>query len=101
MSSSQGASGYIGGSIAAHLIEHRHAVRGLVRGAEKVEALARLGVEPVHGDLEDLALLEREAASADAWLNAASSDHRASIAALDRCARRHRQGPASTPAAPA
>ncbi len=77
-----GASGYIGGSIAVHLLGHGHAVRGLVRSADKAEALGRLGIEPVLGDLDDLALLQREAASAGAVVSAASSDHRTSVAAL-------------------
>jgi nucleoside-diphosphate-sugar epimerase len=77
-----GASGYIGGSIAADLLEHGHAVRGLVRDAGKAEALARLGIEPVLGDLGDPALLAGEAGAADAVVSAASSDHRASLVAL-------------------
>jgi nucleoside-diphosphate-sugar epimerase len=77
-----GASGYIGGSIAARLLEQGHAVRGLVRDAGKAEALARLGIAPVLGDLDDRALLAREAARADAVVNAASSDHRVSADAL-------------------
>jgi nucleoside-diphosphate-sugar epimerase len=76
-----GASGCIGGSIAADLLEHGHAVRVLVRDAGKAEALARLGIEPVSGDLDDPALLAREAARADGVLSAASSDHRASLVA--------------------
>jgi len=77
-----GATGYIGGSIAAHLLKHGHAVRGLVRDARKAEALAALGIAPVLGDLDDAALLAREAAEADAVVNAASSDHPASLDAL-------------------
>ena len=73
-----GASGYIGGSIAAHLLEHGHAVRG----ADNAGALGRLGIAPVLGDLDDAALLAREATGADAVVNAASSDHRASLVAL-------------------
>lgn len=77
-----GASGYIGGSVAVHLREHGHAVRGLVRDGRKAEALAALGIAPVIGDLDDTALLQAEAAKAEAVINAASSDHRASIDAL-------------------
>lgn len=77
-----GASGYIGGSIAVALLAHGHSVRGLVRCAEKAQALARLGLEPVVGGLDDAALLAREAERCDAVLSAASSDHRPSIDTL-------------------
>jgi nucleoside-diphosphate-sugar epimerase len=77
-----GASGYIGGSIAHHLVEHGHAVRGLVRGAAKAAGLEQLGITPVLGELDDGVLLAQEAARAEAVVSAASSDHRASLEAL-------------------
>ena len=57
-------------------------MRGLVRDAAKAEQLAKMGVEPVRGDLDDASLLTREARAADATLNVASSDHRPSADAL-------------------
>lgn len=63
-----GAAGFIGGSVAAHLIA--------------AAQLAVRGVVPVQGTLDDAALLTREAAQADGVINAASSDHRAAVAAL-------------------
>jgi nucleoside-diphosphate-sugar epimerase len=77
-----GAAGYIGGSFAHVLLGARHAIRGLVRNPEKLERLATLGVTPVLGDLDDHDLLLHEAKQADAVINAASSDHRASVETL-------------------
>ncbi|HZZ09182.1 MAG TPA: NAD-dependent epimerase/dehydratase family protein [Paraburkholderia sp.] len=77
-----GASGFIGGSIAAHLARAGHAVRGLIRNPEQATELQRLGIEPVIGTLDDSALLIREAQAADAVINAASSDHDGAVKAL-------------------
>ena len=74
-----GAAGYIGGSIAEHLRGDGHTVRGLVRRDTQAEDLAARGITPVLGDLDNHALLMREARSADAVINAASSDHRAAV----------------------
>jgi len=77
-----GASGFIGGSIAAHLARAGHAVRGLIRNPEHSAELQRLGIEPVIGTLDDRALLIAEAKAADAVINAASSDHEGAVKAL-------------------
>ncbi|NVH71499.1 NAD-dependent epimerase/dehydratase family protein [Paraburkholderia sp. JPY432] len=77
-----GASGFIGGSIAAHLARAGHQVRGLIRKPEHSAELQRLGVEPVIGTLDDRALLIAEAQAADAVINAASSDHEGAVRAL-------------------
>ena len=77
-----GASGYIGGAVALRLLAAGHRVAGLVRGEDKAAALARLGIAPVVGDLDDADLLMREARRADAVVNAASSDHRGAVEAL-------------------
>lgn len=77
-----GAAGYIGGSVAVRLVRAGHAVRGLVRGPEKAEAVRRFGIEPVLGTLDDGALLAAEAGRADAVVNAASSDHRGAVEAF-------------------
>lgn len=76
-----GATGFIGGTIAAKLHEAGHQIRGLVRG-DKAEALAARGITPVPGTLDDAALLTEEARKADAVINAASSDHRPALEAL-------------------
>jgi uncharacterized protein YbjT (DUF2867 family) len=44
-----GATGYIGGSVAARLIAEGRDVRGLVRSEEKARLLAETGVTPVLG----------------------------------------------------
>ena len=77
-----GASGYIGGSVADKLVRNGVKVRGLVRDRAKAELLSARGVEPVLGDLDDDALLIREALQADAVINVANSDHAASARAL-------------------
>lgn len=77
-----GATGYIGGSLAARLLGKGHVVRGLVRTQEKAHQLLELGIEPILGDLDDAALLKRAAGEADAVINAADSDHRGAITAL-------------------
>ena len=48
-----GASGYIGGSVAAALLEAGHSVRGLVRSGERAAQVRALGIEPVLGSLAD------------------------------------------------
>ena len=77
-----GASGFIGGSIAAHLARAGHTVRGLIRNPDHSAELQRLGIEPVIGTLDDRALLIAEAQAADAVINAASSDHEGAVKAL-------------------
>lgn len=77
-----GANGYIGGAVAAAFIAGGHRVRGLVRDRAKADAVAAHGVEAVIGSLEDAALLRAEARTADAVVNAASSDHRGAVEAL-------------------
>jgi nucleoside-diphosphate-sugar epimerase len=75
-----GAAGYIGGTVATRLMEAGHRVRGLVRAPQKATELAQTGIEPVLGDLDDVALLAREAQRADGVIHAASADHAASVA---------------------
>lgn len=74
-----GAAGYIGGSVAARLLKEGYTVRGLVRTQEQAERVKQLGIDPVIGTLEDKDILTREAKQADAVINAASSDHLASV----------------------
>lgn len=77
-----GASGYIGGSVAAHLIAAGHQVTGLVRSSDKADAVRARGIEPVMGSLDDADVLARAAHAADVVVNAASADHKASVVAM-------------------
>ena len=69
-----GATGYIGGSIAAKLIAQGHQVSGLTRTADGATKLRAMGVEPVVGGLIDGDILREAARSADTVINAANSD---------------------------
>lgn len=77
-----GASGYIGGSVAALLLRAGHRLRTLARTEEAAARLQRFGAEPVVGTLDDRELLVAEARRADAVVNAADSDHRPAVEAL-------------------
>ncbi|WP_440975854.1 NAD-dependent epimerase/dehydratase family protein [Pseudoxanthomonas winnipegensis] len=77
-----GASGFIGGAVAARLVANGYQVRGLVRDGARAEQLARLGIVPVLGHLDDRDLIVREARAADGAINAADSDHRGAAVAL-------------------
>lgn len=77
-----GATGFIGGSVAVRLLAAGHRVTGLARSADKADALADLGIEPVLGTLDDADALTEAAKAADAVINAASSDHRAAVDTL-------------------
>jgi nucleoside-diphosphate-sugar epimerase len=77
-----GASGYIGGSVAAHLSAAGHQVTGLVRSTEKADAVRAFGIKPVVGTLDDAQVLARAAQAADVVVNAASADHKGAVVAL-------------------
>lgn len=77
-----GASGYIGGSVASRLLAAGHEVLGLTRTEDKAARLAKLGVEPVVGDLDDVETLMSAARAADAVINAASADHAGAVDTL-------------------
>src|SRR5919197_2269410 len=77
-----GASGYIGGSVAVHLAAAGHRVTGLVRSAEKADAVRAHGIEPLMGTLDDADVLARAAREVDIVINAASADHKGAVVAL-------------------
>lgn len=77
-----GASGYVGGSVAAALRAAGHHVLGLVRSPQKAGLVQALGIEPVLGTLDDGGLLARVARESDAVINAADSDHRAVVESI-------------------
>src|ERR1044072_2902923 len=77
-----GASGYIGGTVAANLAAAGHHVTGLVRSADKAAALGPFSIEPVMGTLDDAGILAQAAKAADVVVNAASADHKGAVDAL-------------------
>lgn len=77
-----GASGYIGGSVAAGLIDNGHDVLGLVRSEERANQVQALGIEPVLGDLDDYDTLKTASAQSDAVISTANAEHRASAEAI-------------------
>lgn len=79
-----GVSGYIGGSVAAHLVAAGHQVTGLVRSQDKADTVRARGIQPVLGTLDDADVLSQAASAADIVINAASADHEgAAVALLD------------------
>lgn len=77
-----GASGYVGGTVAAKLIAAGHTVQGLVRSPDRAQQVRALGIEPVLGELTNSDQLTELARSADAVVNAAHADDRAAVEAL-------------------
>jgi nucleoside-diphosphate-sugar epimerase len=77
-----GASGYIGGSVAAHLVAAGHHVTGLVRSLETADAVRIHGIQPLFGTLDDEECLVQAAQAADIVINAASADHKGAVVAL-------------------
>ena len=77
-----GVTGYIGGSVAAGLVEAGHQVVGLARSETKAAALEERGIPSVLGDLDDAELLSEQAREADAVVNAAHADHAGAVEAL-------------------
>jgi len=65
-----GASGFLGRYIVEHLIAHGQRARALVRRTQP--ALEALGVECIHGDVQDLAAVERACRGADVVFHAAA-----------------------------
>jgi nucleoside-diphosphate-sugar epimerase len=77
-----GASGYIGGSVADALIAAGHQVSGLARSDETAAALAKRGIAPVRGTLDDADVLAQAARAADATVNTANAGHRGAAEAM-------------------
>jgi nucleoside-diphosphate-sugar epimerase len=66
-----GGTGYVGASVVRELRRRTHVVRALARTDAAAEKLRALGAEPVRGEMRDLDLLRKEAATADAVLHCA------------------------------
>jgi len=77
-----GATGYIGGSIAATMRDAGHEVVGLVRSDERANQAIAEGIKPIMGSLDDPDVLARAATRVEAVINCASSDHRGAVEAM-------------------
>jgi len=77
-----GASGYIGGSVAAALIARGDDVTGLARSEASAGALRERGIAPVIGTLDDANVLAKAAREADVTINAANAGHREAAEAM-------------------
>ncbi len=66
-----GASGYLGGAIAARLVRGGHEVYGLTRSAEKAKALEAAGIRPVVGSLDQRESFRGPLKNADVAIHAA------------------------------
>jgi len=70
-----GATGYIGGSVAVHLLQNGYTVTGLARKEADLPRLEALGIAPVLGDINAVKVITEQAQAADAIINAASADN--------------------------
>lgn len=70
-----GASGYIGGSVAALLVKNGFEVTGLTRSKKKAAELESYGIKPAIGELTDASFLTECATAADIIVDAADSDN--------------------------
>jgi len=77
-----GASGYIGGSVAAELIARGDSVSGLARSEASAAALEERGITPVIGTLDDTQVLAQAARAADVTFNTANAGHREAAEAM-------------------
>lgn len=77
-----GASGYIGGSVAARLVAAGHEVIGLSRSDAADEMIRKIGAVPLRGSLDDRDILQAAARDADMVVNSAHADHVGAAEAL-------------------
>ncbi|KAF9790675.1 hypothetical protein BJ322DRAFT_1037830 [Thelephora terrestris] len=74
-----GATGYIGGTVLAHLIQHPkkadYEITIYLRSAEKAKGFEKLGFKTVLGSLDDVEVSEKLAARFDIIFQTADSDH--------------------------
>ena len=77
-----GASGYIGGTVAASLIKAGHSVSGLARAEASAAKLRAHGIQPVQGELSAHAVVRNAARAADAVINCADAGDPFVVAAI-------------------
>jgi nucleoside-diphosphate-sugar epimerase len=66
-----GATGFVGGALACRLRDAGHGVLALARDPARVGDLTAIGVEPVPGDLDDTAALDRLCQGVDGFFHVA------------------------------
>lgn len=84
-----GANGWIGSMIIRELLDAGHSISGLARTKDKGEALARAGVAPVLGSIEDIGVLHQAATNAEGIIHTAfglDMSRIGELAAQDRAA---------------
>lgn len=81
-----GATGYIGGSVLARLLDHPNAssfqITALVRSPEKAAKLESVGIKTVIGSLSDLDKLKQAASEVDVLFSMANSDDLDAVKAI-------------------
>jgi nucleoside-diphosphate-sugar epimerase len=77
-----GATGYIGGSVAARLLARGDTVLGLARSDDAAAALKKRGIEPVAADINAYTPVVEVAQRVDAVINAANADNAFVVHAL-------------------
>jgi len=81
-----GATGYVGGSILAKLLEPSQSgkwdITALVRSEDAVSKLKQMGVKTIIGSLENEELLIKTVGEADAVINTADSDNLAAVQSI-------------------
>ncbi len=77
-----GASGYIGGTVAASLMKTGHSIAGLARTEAAAAKLRAHGIEAVRGDLASHGIVRNAARSADAVINCANAEDPFVVAAI-------------------
>ena len=77
-----GATGYIGGSVAAKLVASGHHVVGLSRSQKSAPLLKERGIDPVVGTLDDVEILTEAARAVDGVIHTANADHPGSVVTL-------------------
>ena len=77
-----GATGYIGGSVAARLLREGHAITGLVRTESGAKELQVRGMRAVLGSLDDSDVIARSSREADAVIDTAEANHAGVVEAI-------------------
>jgi nucleoside-diphosphate-sugar epimerase len=77
-----GASGYIGGTVAALLVKAGHSMSGLARAEASAAKLRALGIEAVRGELSAHGIVRDAARNADAVINCADASDPFVVAAI-------------------